>query len=94
MVTAIKKFVQSRAASYPACFLPTVPAPPPVPIAKPNGKWSSPFIVPNVLPFTSAVIDKYWTTGIPGNGGDANPVDYATNRHVQVFRWAAQLGTA
>lgn len=92
VVASMKQHVQDRASRFPACFVPAVPAPPPMPISAPNGKWSTPIIVPSELPFTSGVFDTYWSTQAP-NGKCS---DLANYRDVYVFRCgrAAQLGMA
>ena len=86
VVNAMKQHVADRAAKYPACFVPIVPAPPPAPVKVPNGKWSTPIIVPDVLPFNSSVFSTYWTTGAPERNCD----DKARSRPVYVFRCGTQ----
>ena len=86
VVTAMKQHVADRAAKFPACFVPSVPAPPPAPVKVPNGKWSTPIIVPDVLPFNSSVFSTYWTTGAPERNCD----DKARRRPVYVFRCGTQ----
>ena len=78
----MKQHVQQRASKLPACFTSTVPAPPPAPTKAPNGKWSTPILVPDRLPFTSAVFETYWATKSPEN----KCLDYASFRDVYVFR--------
>ncbi len=87
VVASMKQHVQDRAAKFPACFLPTVPAPPPAPIPIPNGKWSTPILVPEALPFNSSVFSTYWATGAP----DGKCSDYANYRDVYVFRCGGGL---
>ncbi len=82
VVASMKQHVQDRATKYPACFIPTVPAPPPAPVQGPNGKWATPIVVPNTLPFTSSVFSTYWATGAPLYKCD----DYANGGSVYVFR--------
>ena len=84
----MKQHLADRAAKFPACFVPTVPAPPPAPIQPPNGKWSTPIIIPNDLPFNSGVFDTYYASGAPAGVC----VDYASGRSVYVFRCGGAVG--
>ncbi len=80
----MKQHMQERAAKFPACFATNTPSPPAGPAPSPNGKWATPIVVPNTLPFTSAVFNTYWATGAP----EFKCQDYASGRSVYVFRCA------
>ena len=78
----MKQHVADRAARYPACLPVSTSAPAPPPVATPKGKWSTPIIVPNALPFNSSVFSTYWTTGAP----EYKCNDFASWSSVYVFR--------
>lgn len=86
VVASMKQHVADRAARYPACLPVSTSAPAPPPVATPKGKWSTPIIVPNALPFNSSVFSTYWTTGAPERNCD----DKARRRPVYVFRCGTQ----